>query len=232
MIPRLGIENLKNHTLSGDTYCDTYLCSPYMGVAPPPGWPGPGLDEKRKRMSYPFQSTSLDWSSLITKPENQRSLSPFVARLPQIGAIFRFGWTVTGLIRSGVTFKLLVYDGMTQYRATGTSSSRYPLVSWKCLCFRYRVNARSIPNLPIPRAFVGHFFTSPFQRWGICQRRSARGWGTVKDSLVFRTLKVAYGSTPATPTCANICPIVSTCERENQRWQKEGRARYVKKFQS
>ena len=45
---------------------------------------------------------------------------------------------------------------------------------------------------PSPRAF----FTSPTQRYGICQRRSA-----------IRTLKVAYGSTP---TRANICTTVRT----------------------
>ena len=71
--------------------------------------------------------------------------------------------------------------------------------------------ARSIPSTPIPPAFVGHIFTSPSQRWGIFQRRSAKGWGIVKNNLVFQTLKVAYGSTP---TCANICTIVSTCQRE------------------
>ena len=64
---------------------------------------------------------------------------------------------------------------------------------------------------PLPPKFVGHFSTSPSSRWGICQRRSARGWGIVKNNSVFQTLKVAYGSTPI---CANICTILSTWEQE------------------
>ena len=43
--------------------------------------------------------------------------------------------------------------------------------------------ARSIPSPP--RAFVGDFFTSPSPWWGICQRRSAQGWGIVKNNNGF-----------------------------------------------
>ena len=61
------------------------------------------------------------------------------------------------------------------------------------------INSKRTP----PQAFVGHFLTSPSPWWGFCQRK--------KNYSVFRTLKVEYDSTP---TCANICTIVSTCQWE------------------
>ena len=55
----------------------------------------------------------------------------------------------------------------------------------KAINFSFLI-ARSIPGVPIPppppRAFAGHFFTSPYPRWGICQRRSARGGALSKTT--------------------------------------------------
>ena len=70
--------------------------------------------------------------------------------------------------------------------------------------------ARSIQahtSLP-PFVSIFHFL---FSTVGICQRRSAQGWGNVKNKGAFQTFRVLYGSTP---TFANVCAIVSTCERE------------------
>ena len=54
------------------------------------------------------------------------------------------------------------------------------------------IMARSIPSAPQPppppRAFVRNFFTSPLPRW-ICQRRSTRGGGIVKNNFILSDFK-------------------------------------------
>ena len=60
-----------------------------------------------------------------------------------------------------------------------------PYILYALVLWLDKFQAHSFP----PPPFVGHFFTSPSPRWGICQRRSAPGWGIIKNNLVFRTLK-------------------------------------------
>ena len=61
-----------------------------------------------------------------------------------------------------------------------------------------------------PPAFVGHF-SLLLPHSGAFAKEVSPGVGHCQKQLVFRNLKVAYGSTP---TCTNIYTIVSTCEQE------------------
>ena len=72
------------------------------------------------------------------------------------------------------------------------------------------VMARSIPSPRTPPGICWAFFTSPSPR-GALPKVGLVGGALSENNSVFRTFKVAYGSTPP---CANICTIVSTCERE------------------
>ena len=77
--------------------------------------------------------------------------------------------------------------------------------------------AQSIPSVPLfsPLGIWQAFFHSPTV--GHFPKKSAWGWGIVKSNSVFRTFKLAYGSTPI---CANYWTIVSTCEQKMTKRRK------------